>query len=70
MTKPWKRVWRNNPNRDILFMWQELNGVVRLFEDGTWKAYGPPPETVGTRRSAEMPQRPEMNSISNWEFAT
>jgi hypothetical protein len=60
MSKPWKVKWVANPNGNILFTWQELDGVIKLWNDGHWSVQGPLKKRV----------RPAQSGFSNWEFAT
>lgn len=58
---PWPRVWKTNPTDYILLTWQELNGIVKLYDSG-WVVAGP--------GKGQTNVRPMIEGFSNWEFAT
>lgn len=61
--KPWKVKWVANPNEDILFTWQELDGIIKLWKDGMWTVIGPVQSGHGHTRGVQR-------GFENWEFAT
>ena len=70
--KPWPRVIKVNPKPGILYLWQELDAVFRLFDDGSWTVS---PATSRMRRPTLTPvygfsHHIANDNFKNWEFAT